>query len=248
MDRNRPLEDIVATAYISKKLKIGSGEHNFTLGLFSSYAKARDDNWLYRYLGDFRDAPEMVTLSYTDTNDETVYYSRDGYINGSGAQTTNIQHALRKNAVYFADEIVWDKFSLDIGARYEKAEGFITRENGIGTNKFLKGTVETSDYAVAIAGLYKLSSSVNLYANGSKGYFFPEIRSVKFSSPGVTQSYEPEKIYQTELGAKFSKGKFAGSLAGYLVYLNDRRSVDFENDGFGGVKEVVRVQSTRPLA
>lgn len=247
LDRYRPLQDLVAEAHLSKKLAMGSSIHNFTLGFFSSYAKARDDNWIYRYLGDFRNAPEMVTLSYQDQNNETVYYSTDGFVNGSGSQTSNVHHSLRKNAVYFADEISWDKVNLDLGFRYEKAKGFITRENGVGTNKFYKGEVDASDFAVAVAVLYKLSSTVNLYANGSKGYFFPEIRSVQFSNAGVPQSYEPEKIYQAEAGVKFRTGKFAGTLAGYFVTLNDRRSVDFENVGNGGVKEIVSKQSTRTI-
>lgn len=247
LDRNRPLEDIVGNAYLSKKIKLGEAQHNFTVGIFSSYAKAQDDNWIYNYLGDFRNAPEMVNLTYVDSTGATVDYTSGGYVNGSGRQTSNRHHALRKNAIYFADEIAWDKLSVDIGFRYESAEGFITRETGIGSNTFQKGTVETSDFAFAIAALYKLNSTVHLYANASKGYFFPELRSVKFSSPGVTQSYEPEQIYQAELGTKFGTEKFAGNIAAYFVTLNDRRSVDFENDGQGGVQEIVKVQSTRTI-
>ncbi len=247
LDRNRPLEDIVGNAYLSKKIKLGKAKHNFTVGIFSSYAKAQDDNWIYNYLGDFRNAPEMVSLSYVDSTGATVDYTSGGYVNGSGRQTSNRYHALRKNAIYLADEIAWDKLSFDVGFRYENAKGFITRETGIGSNTFQKGTVETSDFALAVAALYKLSPSVRLYVNASKGYFFPELRSVKFSSPGVTQSYEPEKIYQAELGAKFGTEKFAGNVAAYFVNLNDRRSVDFENDGQGGVQEIVKVQSTRTI-
>ena len=198
LDRTRPLEDISANAYISKKVVLGKGTHNFTLGVFSSYAKAGDDNWIYNYLGDFRNAPLMVNLSYLDSTGANVDYTSGGYVNGSGKQTSDRHHTLRKNAVYFADEMSWDKFSLDIGFRYEDAKGFITRETGILSNTFQKGTVQTNDFAVAIAALYKLSPFVHLYANASRGYFFPEIRSVKFSSPGVPQSYEPERIYQAE--------------------------------------------------
>lgn len=244
LDRTRPLEDIVADAHLSKKVIMSGAEHNFTLGIFSSYAKARDDNWIYSYLGDYSNSPEMVTLSYQEDG-ETMYHSVDGFI--SGSQTSNRYHTLKKNAIYAADEMVFDKLNVDIGFRYENATGFITRETGVGSNTFQKGTVETSDFAVAFAALYKLNSSINLYVNASKGYFFPEIRSVKFSSPGVTQSYETEKIYQGELGAKLRYNKFAGSIAAYYVGLNDRRAVDFENDGSGGIVEAIKVQSTATI-
>jgi len=143
--------------------------------------------------------------------------------------------------------MVWDKFTLDIGFRYEMADGFIKRETGVNSNTFQKGTVEAEDFAIAVAGMYKLNKTVHLYANASKGYFFPEIRSVKFSNPGETQSYETETIYQAEAGAKFGSEKFAGSVAAYFVNLNDRRSVDFENDGQGGVQELVKVSSTQTI-
>lgn len=247
LDRDRPLEDIVSDAYLSKKIVSGGTTHNFTIGTFNSFAKAGDNNWIYNYLGDFRNAPEMVTLTAVDTNGATVEYTSGGYVNGSGRQTSNRHHSLRKTAVYAADEMVFENFTLDLGVRYENAKGYITRETGVGSNTFQKGTVETSGFAVAAAGMYKLNSSTNVYLNGSRGYFFPEIRSVRFSSPGVTQSYEPEIILQGELGAKFGGQSFAGNLAAYFVSLSDRRSVDFENDGQGGVTEIVRVQDTRTI-
>jgi outer membrane receptor protein involved in Fe transport len=247
LDRNRPMSELVGEANLSKKFTIGGGEHNVTFGTFNSYTTARDDNWIYNYLGDFRNAPEMVDVTYTDSLGGTVDYTSGGYVNGSGRQTSNRYHAMKKNAFYLADEIKWDRFSLDAGVRFEKAKGFINRETGIGTNTFQKGEVEATGIAVALAGLYKMTSHVHLYANFSKGYFFPEIRSVKFISPGVTQSYSPENIIQSEIGAKFGYEKFAANVGTYFVALSDRRSVDFVNDGSGGVVEQVNVQSTQTI-
>ena len=94
-----------------------------------------------------------------------------------------------------------------------------------------------------------MNSTVNLYANFSKGYFFPELRSVAFPAPGVTQSYETEGIYQGELGTKISTRNFAATAAAFFVTLNDRRSIDFVNDPSnpGNVIEMVQVQSTRTI-
>jgi outer membrane receptor for Fe3+-dicitrate len=220
-------------------------EHNLTIGTYLSNTRAEDDNWIMNYVGDFRNAPRMVNVSYIDNNGETQNYSSTGFI--SGSQTSNRYHKSTKTAIYLADEIKGDVFSLDIGLRWERAEGVISRETGVGSNTYQKGRVDASDFAIAVAGLYKLSSSVNLYANASKGYFFPELRGVSFSAPGQPQSYETEKIYQGELGAKIATNKFTATAAIFLTNLNDRRSVDFENDGQGGVREVVNVQSTSTL-
>lgn len=247
LDRERPMEEMVSEVNLSKFFEFANSSHNVTFGTFNSYTMARDDNWIYGYLGDFSNAPEMVQVSYDDGTGSIVDYTVGGYVDGSGAQTSNRYHAMRKSAGYLADEIKMDKLSVDVGVRFEQAKGFITRETGVGTNTFEKGTVEANGFALALAGLYNLNSSTNLYANFSKGYFFPEIRSVKFESPGVTQSYEPENIIQSEIGAKFASKKFAANLGAFYVTLDDRRSVDFVNDGFGGVVEEIRIQSTRTI-
>ncbi len=247
LDRDRPLEDIVSDAYLSRRIETANATHNITVGTFNSFAKAGDNNWIYNFLGDFRNAPEMVNVVGTDTSGNAVEYTSGGYVNGSGRQTSNRHHSLRKSAIYVADEMVFENFTLDVGARYESAKGFITRETGVGSNTFQKGEVETEGVAVAAAGMYRMNENMNVYVNGSRGYFFPELRGVRFSSPGVTQSYEPENILQAELGAKYGSSSFAGNLAAYFVSLADRRSVDFENDGQGGVIERVRVQDTRTI-
>ena len=241
LDRKRPMEEMVGEVNLTKTV----GGHNITLGTFLSDTKADDDNWLYRYLGDFRNAPRMVNLSYVDSLGNTINHSTGGFI--SGSQTSNITIESTKRAVYLADEYKGDNFNFDIGLRWEKASGIISRETGIGSNTFQKGTVETDGVAIAAAGLYKLNRNASVYANASRGYFFPELRGVKFSSPGVTQSYEPETVVQAELGTKYNKGNFAATAAAYIVTLSDRRSVDFVNNASGGVEEVVSVQSTRTI-
>jgi iron complex outermembrane receptor protein len=85
------------------------------------------------------------------------------------------------------------------------------------------------------------------YANASKGYFFPELRGVRFQSPGVPQTYETEQIIQGELGTKIGTKNFAATAAIFYVGLSDRRSVDFVNDGMGGVIEEVVTQSTQTI-
>lgn len=242
LDRERPMEEMVGEFNITKT----ANDHNITIGTFASNTVAEDNNWIWNYLGDFSNSPRMVGLSYMD-NGEEVVYSAGGFINGR--QTSNKVLQSRKTAVYLADEYKGENFNFDIGVRWEKATGILSAETGIGSNTFNKGTVSADDFAIAAAAMYKLNDNLNAYANLSKGYFFPELRGVKFSSPGVTQSYETEGIIQGELGVKYGSSKFSATAAAFYVALNDRRSVDFINDpnNPNNVIEEVSVQSTRSI-
>ena len=68
--------------------------------------------------------------------------------------------------------------------------------------------VDTDEWAVAAGALYKLTDTVNLYANASRGFFFPEIRAVAFSTRrrAARASYNAEIIKQAEAGVKYSNG------------------------------------------
>ncbi len=243
LDRERPMEEIVGELNLTKKID----NHQITIGTFMSDTKAQDNNWLWNFVGDFSNSPRSVNITYTDTLGNSVPYATNGFI--GGGQTSNNTLESIKSAIYLADEYKGEKFNFDIGFRYEKARGIISKETGVGSNTFNKGTVSASDFAIAVAGLYKINSSTNIYANFSKGYFFPELRSVKFpaATPGLTQSYETEGVLQGELGAKYSSGKLAATAALFYVSLKDRRSIDFENNANGGVTEVVNIQSTQTI-
>ncbi|MEO1655717.1 MAG: TonB-dependent receptor, partial [Bacteroidota bacterium] len=248
LDRRRPLQELAGEFNLSKEVQIGNTSHNFTLGTYLSNTRAEDDNWIWNYLGDFRNAPRMVNLSFIEsTTGDTIAYSTGGFINGSGRQTSNRYHQSSKSAIYFADEIKGERFGIDIGFRWERAVGIISRETGIASNTFQKGEVSANDFAVIVAGMFKINEQVNIYANASSGYFFPELRSVSFSAPGRPQSYETERINQAEIGTKIGTRKFAATVAAFFANLQDRRSIDFVNDGQGGVIEEVFTQSTRTL-
>ncbi|HHB79635.1 MAG TPA: TonB-dependent receptor [Saprospiraceae bacterium] len=243
LDRQRPMEEMVGELNLTKSYN----GHNITVGTFMSDTKAEDNNWIWSYLGDFSNSPRMVSLTYTDSLNNEVDYTSGGYINGSGRQTSNKVLQSIKTAVYAADEMTFDQWVVDLGVRWERAAGILSLEKGVGSNNFNKGTVSASDFAVAGGVLYKMNTTTNLYANLSKGYFFPELRGVKFSSPGNPQTYKTEGVMQGELGAKVGNSKLSATGALFFVALSDRRSVDFVNDGQGGVKEEVQVQSTQTM-
>ncbi len=247
LDRNRPMNEIIGEFNLTKTVETGNAEHNFTVGSFLSSTRADDDNWIYSYVGDFSNSPRMVAIEYDNTAGDTVQYTLGGYVDGSGRQTSDRYHISNKYAFYLSDEIKMNRFTLDIGLRYETARGIINRATGVGSNTFQKGTVSASDVAVSIAGLYKLSAQTNIYANFSRGYFFPELRGVGFLSPGVAASYETEKVIQGEVGAKIKANKLSATIAAFLVALNDRRSVELVDGPNGSIIEEVSVQSTRTV-
>lgn len=242
LDRQRDMEELVGEVNLTKSLN----NHNFTVGTFMSNTKALDNNWIHNVLGDFSNSPRAVSASFIDTLGNTVNYATSGYVEGSGRQTSNNTLQSTKIAGYIADEIKWDRFDLDIGLRWEKAIGNVSLENGVGSNNFNKGIVEASDVAFVIGGLYRLNENVNLYANGSRGYFFPQLRTLKFAG-GTPQSYETETVIQGELGAKYGSSKLAGTAAVFFNALSDRRNVDIINDGNGGITELIQLQSTQTV-
>lgn len=240
LDRQRDMEELVGEINLTKSV----GNHNLTIGTFMSNTKALDNNWIHNVLGDFSNSPRAVGLSYIDSTGNDVTYSSSGYVEGSGRQTANKTLQSTKIAGYISDEIKFDKFDLDVGLRWEKAIGNVSLENGVGSNNFNKGIVEASDVAVVIGGLYKLNDKVNLYANGSRGYFFPQLRSLQFAG-GTPQSYETETVIQGEVGAKYGSSKLSGTAAVFFNSLSDRRNVDIINDGQGGITELIELQSTQ---
>lgn len=247
LDRERPMEEIVGEFNLTKTIVSGAATHDLTIGTFVSNTSAEDNNWIWNYLGDFRDQPRLVGVTYTDENGDAAVHSNGGFI--SGSKIGNNFFESTKAAVYFADQIKGERWNFDLGVRYEYAKGTIVKESGVGTNRFNRGTVDASDFAVALAALYKVSDEVNVYANASRGYFFPELRGVKFVNGqlGVTQSYEPETVYQGELGLKYGSKKLSGTAALFLVSLQDRRSVDLVNGPNGTVLETALLQSTRTI-
>lgn len=250
LDRDRPLEELMADIKLTKT----AGSHTITAGTFMSRSSAGDFNYITSYLSEYNNRPHLVNLSG---------YTENGITN-RGTSYTNRNISSNKIAGFITDEIKLDRWNLDIGVRVETASGDIESEGtksytvdntGIaqldnvvwGNGSFKRGHVSATDFAVALAGLYKLDDNASVYGNFSRGYFFPELRGTQFDALGNPSSYETEKIIQGELGLKYGEGNFSGTFAGYYVSLNDRRSITFVNAPGGGVTEEVDTQDTETL-
>ncbi|WP_010134129.1 TonB-dependent receptor [Ochrovirga pacifica] len=238
VDRLRPMTDYAGEASLTKTLDTDFGNHNITAGTFLARTEAEDVNYQYRVLSEFNNDPRLVNLSYTNAGGDNVIYSQGGLYNRIG-MTANNYLSQNKTAFYVSDEIILDKWRIDVGFRYEKTSGEFNKGNlydstvyeditselsnvRYADGTFVRGTVEADDWAISLAGLYKLNDAVNLYANASKGFFFPQLRGFAPTAGIPETSYDSEKISQVELGAKFGTDKFSGSAAAYYVSLSDR--------------------------
>ncbi|MGH8285926.1 MAG: TonB-dependent receptor [Steroidobacteraceae bacterium] len=263
IDRDRPATDMSAEVNVTKGVTIGAFEHRFTLGGFYGNAEAKDINITAGYLADFNNEARLVNLVVTDPMGVQTIISRNGLFN-AGAGYTNNQHEATRTAVYLADQMESDRFIFDLGVRLEQIDGDIRRELTstvvtdattpnlstalrdvvFGTGNFLTAKVDTNEWAVATGVLYKMTDDLNLYANATRGYFFPELRAVLFNPLNQPQSYTGEIIEQGEVGLKFDGERFSGTVSALYTELNDRRQVLFLNDGMGGVTEFVNIVST----
>lgn len=272
-DRNRPMHDFTAELNLTKKVATGNVDHAITLGGFYGHASAKDITVTTMFLAEFNNQPRLVNLTVTNGATTTVI-SRNGLLN-AGVGYVNNEHKVERYAAYFADQMEFgDKFSFDIGVRVEHVNGTISRERTStsvtdattpnlstalrdviwGNDGFLTGKVKTTEWAAAFGMLYKLSPDVSLYANGSRGYFFPEIRAVSFFIPpgtaananvnGGTNSYTGEIIKQGEFGIKVRKPWFSMTAGFFFTRLDNRRQVIQVNNGVGGFTEAVNLTST----
>ena len=242
VDRLRPMTDYAGEANLI--FRSPNGNHTYTVGTFLSRTDAEDVNYQYRVLSEFNNNPRLVNLSYTDGGGANVVYSDGGLYNRIG-MTSNRFLSQSRSAFYITDEMVFDRWRFDVGLRVESTTG--TFNNGgieesqvydnpeltaelanvrFADGSFTTATINATDWALSLAGLYELSESTNLYANFSKGFFFPQQRGFA-PTPGIRESnYNAETIIQGEAGLKFGTSAFSGSFAAYYVTLQDRIRID----------------------
>lgn len=276
-DRERPATDFSGEASMTKRFGSGAITNDLTFGTFIARTEVRDITRTIRYLTDFRNTPQLINLTFSNGGVTTGTYALNGYTGALGY--TNNKHAALRTAFYIANQMQTDRWAFDVGARVERLDGTLTRENNraitldgasytaqtgaVGpqpnlltvTNaggRFLHAEVDTTGWDLSVGTLYRLTDSVNLYANASRGFFFPGLNTVAFAPagaarPGEPQSFEPEDILIGELGVKFAMSSFSGSVAAFYNEAENRRQVLFINDpgGSGAIIESVNGLGTK---
>ena len=240
VDRLRPMTDYSGEASLTKTIETNKGRHNITGGFYLARTEAEDVNYQYRVLSEFNNNPRLVNLNYTDTGGNNVTYSEGGLYNRIGMTSNNFL-SQSKTAFYLTDEMIFDKWRFDAGIRIESTKGTFNKGNLVSSTvydnsdltsnlanvqyadgSFIRGNVEATDWALSLAALHNLTDKVNLYANFSRGFFFPQIRGFAPTAGIPNTKYNSEKITQFEVGTKLGTEKLSGSLAAYYVSLKDR--------------------------
>ena len=275
LDRWRDATDFSAEISVGRNISIGNSEHAITIGGFFANSEADDVNYITTYLGDFSNAPSLVDVTLQNVAEDgsgnlvstpgvNYMWTMNGLANANGMVGNRTRGASRA-AFYLADQIEMNRWSFDFGARVERLDGdvrqFNTASFEMGNDPIINDlienvsytdgsltadTVSTTEWALSAGGLFRMTDHINLFANASRGFFFPQIRSVPFDSNGNLASYEGEIIDTIEAGAKFDYDRWDGYAAFFYTTLDDRRNVDFENDpnNPGNIIEVVTLQST----
>lgn len=240
VDRLRPMTDYSGEASFTKTIDTDNGSHNITGGVYLARTEAEDVNYQYRVLSEFNNNPRLVNLSYVDASGSNVTYSEGGLYNRIGMTSNNFL-SQSKTAFYLTDEMVFDKWRFDAGIRIESTKGTFSKGNIVSSTvyddatltadlanvqyadgSFVRADVEATDWALSLAALHNLTDNVNLYANFSRGFFFPQIRGFAPVAGIPNTNYDSEKITQFEVGAKLGTERLSGSLAAYYVSLKDR--------------------------
>ncbi len=243
-DRQRPVTDATFETNLSNEFDIGTTTHTITIGGFVARAEADNIQRSIRYLGDFTNNPALVDLTL-DGDQYTV-----GGIVQAPSNYANQERSVFRKALYFADQIDAGRWQFDVGARVETAEvtnrfegtsniasgftGNLVAGAPINTIRFgngiySDGEASATGWALAVGGLYELTDTVNLYANASRGYFFPQVQGTggQISTTGDIQVYDEEPVYLAEAGVKLRTDRFNGSAAVFYSGLRDRNSVVF---------------------
>ncbi len=275
LDLPRSFEDFTLELNINKEVSTGNANHLFTFGGFFARLSGDDDQRNTRVLGDFSAQSRAVDLVITDpVSGQDTIVSRGGVLN-AGLAYQNRDAVAKRFAFYAADQVDIGKWSFEAGVRFEKFLGSVIEErtstfdlSGVGRNAglnladglsmvtfgngtFVSDDVSDSAWAAAGAVLYDLSDmldtgSMTVYANFSRGFFMPQLRSQRFGPNGEFGQFEAEVIKTAEVGLKYAGATFGGTIAGWWTELKDRADVRLLNDpNTGGTIEFVDLISTR---
>lgn len=257
-DRERDATDGTFEANISKEITSGAVTHNLTLGTFISRAEAENVQRSIQFLTQFNNDPQLVDLSvggqtYTlggVTNPLSAYANqtrsafkraiyfadqieadRWSFDIGGRIETATIENRFELTQTL-------NTFDFETNAAALAATGTTALPGAplntiaFGNGQFREGDATATAWALAVGGLYRLDDNWNLYANASRGYFFPQAQGTggQINTVGDIAVFDEEPVIQIEGGAKFRFDRFQGSAAVFYTGLRDRNSVVFVGD------------------
>ena len=223
--RGVPLEDFINDLKISKSFMTGKLGHNFTAGYFYSYDDQRSTWWWHNVLSEIKAEPRALDLMDGNSG---IYLTHNGY-SKYGSQYLNYQLTNSVNAIYADDEISFDKFTLDVGIRYEMGDIFGWTENteqydmgdpttmaddaelfGNGTYEPWKFSYDEVAYSIGLN--YAFNNNIAFFGRVSNGYRAPDDNNLVFDN---ATNARVEDISQYEAGVKYASPNLAFFLTGF---------------------------------
>ena len=276
LDRDRDATDFSGEVNLSKALTAWGMDHTVTVGGYIARGDAEDFNVITTYLADFSNQPSLVDVVIADVVEDgdgnliaapgqEFRVTRNGVLNANGITGDRDRQALRY-AVYVADQIETERWAFDVGFRVERFEGDIVQRNlaqirvgddptlndaievvGFNTGQAFEDSVSETEWAAAVSGLYRINTALNVFANFSRGFFFPQLNGQSFDDFGQLGPYNSEIILTAEVGVKYETDRFQGAITGFYTNLDDRQAVEFVNDpdNPGQTIDIVETTSTR---
>ena len=254
-DRERDATDGTIEINVSKQFELYNTKHTVTLGTFIARAEADNIQRSVRYLADFNNNPALVNVTLANPADaeNPLQLTSNGVLQAPSAYANQNREAFRR-AVYLADQVQADRWQFDLGFRVEAqtvtnrfeqtqsvdanlasnpvANSAITTQS-FGNGNFLEGDATAVGWAIAGAASYLLTDDINLFATGSRGFFFPQAQSTggQIVTTGDIVVYEEEPILQAGVGVKYRNGNwFSGYIEGFFTGLRDRNNVVFADN------------------
>ena len=249
-DRERDATDGTIEINVSKELEFYGMKHTLTLGTFIARAEAANIQRNVLYLADFNNNPSLVNATLANGQQLTS----NGILQAPSGYANQHREAFRR-AIYFADQVQADRWQFDIGFRVEAqtvknrfedtstiedvqlvsnpVPGSALTQQTFGNGNFLEGDKTAVGWAIAAAASYLITDDLNVYATGSRGYFFPQAQGTngQITSAGDILVYEEEPIIQAALGLKYRYEKmFSGYIEGFFTGLRDRNNVVFSDN------------------
>ena len=164
----------------------------------------------FTHKGQFANGPYSVSIG---TNYDTMTDDRTGFNNFIGT-TTGVQGSLRRNEADTAKnfdqyaQAQWapiDRLSLVAGVRHSNVKIKSEDHYIVGTNKDDSGSADFTKTTPVAGMIFKLTSTVNLYANAGKGFETPTLIESAYrpdGTSGLNFSLKPSSSNNYEIGAK----------------------------------------------
>ncbi|MCI0706029.1 MAG: TonB-dependent receptor [Ignavibacteriae bacterium] len=237
-------------------LKVGSGDHKFSAGLYFAHY-TQDNTWYFTdILTDVRDNPRFVDLelTYFDPNlgsNQTMLVTKNGFRRFVSLHVRSFGQTTIFSPVIGAELKLMDKLRADIGFRWEYNNFVQTSENSgsidldgntstpydninwsNGTFRHLDNSFE--EWAASVGFNYSLTDQISLSLQGSRAYKMPALDEYIFPSVEQARIFKPRHTLIAEGGVKYAAGDLGLAANLFWTEIRDAAGQGAEVDPVSG--------------